>query len=68
MFFNFIEESEGIDFSEGQDVVSSTKLMSKSASHVDIITLLNKILNTKKMSDGCYHCIIYENNNNNLNF
>ena len=50
LFFNFIEESEGIDFSEGQDVVSSTKLMSKSASHVDIITLLNKILNTKKMS------------------
>ena len=50
LFFNFIEESEGIDFSKGQDVVSSTKLMSKSASHVDIITLLNKILNTKKMS------------------
>ena len=50
LFFNFIEESEGIHFSKGQDVVSSTKLMSKSASHVDIITLLNKILNTKKMS------------------
>ena len=29
MFFNFIEESKGIDFSEGYDVASNTELKSK---------------------------------------
>ena len=29
LYFNFIESLEGIDYSEGQDVVSSTELKSK---------------------------------------
>ena len=30
--------------------------------------MLKKILNTKNVCDGCYHCIIYENDNKNLIF
>ena len=50
LYFNFIDNSEGIDYSERQDVVSSTELISKQVLHVAFITILQETLNTRKMS------------------
>ena len=67
LFFNFIEESEGIDFSEGQDVVSSTELKSKQCITCRYYYFVKQNFKYEKnVCDGCYHCIIYENDNNNL--
>ena len=69
LFFNFIEESEGIDFSKGQDVVSSTELKSKQCITCRYYYFVKQNFKYEKnVCDGWYHCIIYENDNNNLIF
>ena len=69
LYFNFIESLEGIDYSEGQDVVSSTKLKSKQCITCRYYYYVKKNFKYEKnVCDGCYHCIIYENDNKNLIF
>ena len=69
LYFNFIESLEGIDYSEGQDVVSSTELKSKQCITCRYYYYVKKNFKYKKnVCDGCYHCIIYENDNKNLIF
>ena len=69
LYFNFIESLEGIDYSEGQDVVSSTELKSKQCITCRYYYYVKKNFKYEKnVCDGCYHCIIYENYNKNLIF
>ena len=69
LYFNFIESLEGIDYSEGQDVVSSTELKSKQCITCRYYYYVKKNFKYEKnVCDGCYHCIIYENDNKNLIF
>ena len=69
MYFNFIESLEGIDYSERQDVVSSTELKSKQCITCRYYYYVKKNFKYKEnVCDGCYHCIIYENDNKNLIF
>ena len=50
LFFNFIEESEGIDFSEGYDIVSNTELKSKQCISCRFYYFVKKNLIMNKMS------------------
>ena len=50
LHYVLIENSEGIDNSDGQDVVRSTNLLSKQCISCHFFTSLQEILNTKKMS------------------
>ena len=69
LYFNFIEILEEIDYSEGQDVVSSTELKSKQCITCSYYYYVKKNFKYEKnVCDGCYHCIIYENDNKNLIF
>ena len=69
LFFNFIDESEGIDNSEGQDVVSNTELRSKQCITCRYYYYVSKNFKYEKnICDGCYHCVIYENENSHLIF
>ena len=69
LYFDFIDNSEGVDFSEGQDVVSSTELKSKQCISCRFYYFVKKNFNyDKNVCNGCYHCIIYENENQNLIF
>ena len=64
LYFNFIDNSEGIDHSEGQDVVSSTELLSKQCISCRFIYFKKKNFKYERnVCDGCYHCITYENKN-----
>ena len=69
LYFDFIDNSEGVNFSEGQDVVSSTELKSKQCISCRFYYFVKKNFNyDKNVCNGCYHCIIYENENQNLIF
>ena len=69
LFFNFIEESEGIDFSEGYDIVSNTELKSKQCISCRFYYFVKKNFKYEQnVCDGCYHCIIYEQDNSDLIF
>ena len=69
LYFNFIDNSEGIDHSEGQDVVSSTELLSKQCISCRFYYFKTRNFKYERnVCDGCYHCIIYENENKNLIF
>ena len=69
LYFNFIDNSEGIDYSEGQDVVSSTELKSKQCITCRFYYYVTKNFKyDKNVCDGCYQCIIYENDKKNLIF
>ena len=64
-----IENSEGIDNSEGQDVVRSTDLLSKQCISCRFFYFITRNFKYKKnVCDGCFHCIIYKNENKNLIF
>ena len=64
LYFNFIDNSEGIDYSERQDVVSSTELISKQCITCRFYYYITRNFKYEKnVCDGCFHCIIYENEN-----
>ena len=69
LYFDEINVSEGIDFSEGQDVVSSTELISKQCITCRFYYYITKNFKYEKnVCDGCNHCILYENENKGLIF
>ena len=69
LFFNIISDEEGIDSSEGNDSVSNEELTSKQCITCRYYYFLSKNFNTKEhVCDGCFHCIIYENENPHLIF
>ena len=62
-----IEKSEGIDQSKGQDVVRSSKLLSKQCSTCHFFYYIRKNFKyNRNICDGCYHCRIYQNENKHL--
>ena len=67
LYYVLIEKSEGIDNSVGQDIVRSTKLLSKQCNtcHFYYYIRIN-FKYEKENCDGCHHCIIYQNENKNL--
>ena len=69
LFYNFIDNSDGVDYSEGQDTVSSTELISKQCISCCFFYFVTKNFKyDKNVCDGCFHCIIYENKNKSLIF
>ena len=60
LYYVLIENSEGIDESEGLDVVATTELNSKSCFYY---YCSKNFRYGKNICDGCYHCIMYENKN-----
>ena len=69
LFYDFIDNSDGIDYSEGQDIVSSTEIISKQCISCRFYYYVTKNFKyDKNVCDGCFHCIIYENENKSLIF
>ena len=69
LYYVLIDNSEGIDESEGQDVVGKTDLKSKQCitCHFYYICARN-FWYEKNVCDGCYHCVMYENENKSMIF
>ena len=69
LFYDFIDNSDGVDYSEGEDIVSSTELISKQCISCRFFYFVTKnFKNDKNVCDDCFHCIVYENENKNLIF
>ena len=66
LYYVLIEKSEGFDDSEGQDIVHSTKLMSKQCNTCHFYYYITNNFRYERLNcDGCYHCRIYEKENKN---
>ena len=69
LFYDFIDNSDGVDYSEGEDIVSSTELISKQCISCRFFYFVTKNFKyDKNVCDGCFHCIVYENENKSLIF
>ena len=69
LFYNIITDKEGKDDSEGDDCVRDSTLISKQCITCRYFYYTSKNFNNKEhVCDGCYHCIIYENENPHLIF
>ena len=69
LYYVLIENSEGIDESEGLDVVATTELNSKSCITCCFYYYCSKNFRYEKnICDDCYHCIMYENENPSMIF
>ena len=69
LYYVLIKNSEGIDESEGLDVVATTELNSKSCITCRFYYYYSKNFRYEKnICDGCYHCIMYENENPSMIF
>ena len=67
LYYVLIEKSEGIDNSVGQDIVRSTKLLSKQCNTCHFYYYIRMNFKYERENcDGCYHCRIYQNENKNL--
>ena len=67
LYYILIEKSEEIDQSEGQDVVCSSKLLSKQCNTCHFFYYIRRNFKYERNTcDGCYHCRIYQNENKNL--
>ena len=67
LYYVLIEKSEGIDNSVGQDIVCSTKLLSKQCNTCHFYYYIRMNFKYERENcDGCHHCIIYQNENKNL--
>ena len=62
LYYVLIEKSEGIDESDGQDVVRSIKVLSKQCNTCHFYYYIRMNFKYDKYNcDGCYHCNIYQN-------
>ena len=69
LYYVLIDNSEGIDESEGLDVVGTTELNSKRCITCCFYYYCSRNFRYKKnVCDGCYHCIMYENENPPMTF
>ena len=69
LYYVLIDNSEGIDESEGLDVVGTTELNSKRCITCCFYYYCSKNFRYEKnVCDGCYHCIMYENENPSMIF
>ena len=69
LYYVLIDNSEGIDESEGQDIVGTTNLKSKQCITCRFYYFCARNFRYEKnVCDGCYHCVIYENENKSMIF
>ena len=69
LYYVLIDDSEGFDESERQDVVGNTKLKSKQCITCRFYYFCARNFRYEKnVCDGCYHCVMYENENNSMIF
>ena len=69
VYYVLIDNSEGIDESEGLDVVGTTELNSKRCITCCFSFYCSKNFRYEKnVCDGCYHCIMYKNENPSMIF
>ena len=69
LYYVLIDYSEGIDESEGLDVVGTTELNSKRCITCRFSYYCSKNFRYEKnICDGCYYCIMYENENPSMIF
>ena len=69
LYYVLIDNSEGIDESEGQDIVGTTDLKSEQCISWHFYYFCTRNFRYEKnVCDGCYHCIIYENENKSMIF
>ena len=67
LYYVLISNSEGIDQSEGKDLVCSTKLLSKQCNVCRFFYYIRTNFKYERnICDGCFHCRIYENENKHL--
>ena len=68
-YYVLIDNSESIDESEGLDVVGTTELNSKRCITCRFYYYCSKNFRYgKNVCDGCYHCIMYKNENPSMIF
>ena len=69
LYYVLIDNSEGIDENEGQDIVGTTDLKSKQCITCRFYYFCTRNFRYEKnVCDGCYHCVIYENENKSMIF
>ena len=69
LFYNIINDDEGRDNSENFNSNSKENLTSKQCITCRFYYFISKNFNNKKyICDGCFHCIVYENENPGLIF
>ena len=69
LYYVLIDNSKGIDESEGQDIVGTTDLKSKQCITCHFYYFCKRNFRYEKnVCDGCYHCVIYENENKSMIF
>ena len=67
LYYALIEESEGLDQSEGLDVVRSSKLLSKQCNICRFFYYIRRNFRySRNICDGCFHYRTYENDNKHL--
>ena len=69
LYYILTDNTDGIDESEGQDIAGNTELKSKKciSCHFYYFCAQN-FRYEKNVCDGCYHCIVHENENKSLSF
>ena len=69
LYYILIDNSEGIDQNEGQDIVGTTDLKSKQCINCRCYYFSTwNFRYEKNVCDVCYHCVIYENKNKSMIF
>ena len=69
LYYVLIDNSGGIDDSEGQDIVGTTDLKSKQCITCPFYYFSARNSRYgKNVCDGCYHCVMYENENKSMIF
>ena len=67
LYYALIENSEGLDQSEGQDVVHSSKLLSKQCNTCCFFYyIIRNFKYSRNICDGCFHYRTYESDNKHL--
>ena len=64
LFYNLITDAEGRDNSEGCEVYFDKEKLSKQCITCRFYYFMSKNFNNKNnICDGCFHCVVYENEN-----
>ena len=67
LYYSLIEKSEGIDESEGLDVLRTSKLLSKQCNTCHFFYYIRKNFRySRNICDGCFHYRVYESDNKHL--
>ena len=69
LYYVLIDNSENVDESERQDIVGTTNMKSKQCISCHFYYFCKRNFRYEKnVCDGCYYCVIYENENKSMIF